>query len=239
MNTNIGSLDRQIRILGGIILLALPLMHVVGPWGWIGVPLIVTGVYKFCPLYSFIGVNSCSIEGVVKNADGWSPYIAGALVGVLAIASVYLTTVYMGKSTYIGASTTFVRAAGFAVQGVDPVHVAENAYYLKERVKLDWQFLLVIGIFFGALLSSTTDKSFKLESVPDIWRDQFGPSIVYRALSAFIGGIIAMMGARLADGCPSGHGLSGMMQLSVSSFVALALFFGFGAIVAHLMYRKI
>jgi uncharacterized membrane protein YedE/YeeE len=106
-------------------------------------------------------------------------------------------------------------------------------------VKLDWQFLLVIGIFFGALLSSTTDKSFKLESVPDIWRDQFGPSIVYRALSSFIGGIIAMMGARLADGCPSGHGLSGMMQLSVSSFVALVLFFGFGAIVANLMYRKI
>jgi uncharacterized protein len=88
------------------------------------------------------------------------------------------------------------------------------------------------------LLSSSTDKSFKLESVPDIWRDQFGPSIMNRALASFVGGIIAMMGARLADGCPSGHGLSGMMQLSISSFVALALFFGFGAIVANLMYRK-
>jgi uncharacterized membrane protein YedE/YeeE len=144
----------------------------------------------------------------------------------------------MGKSTYIGASTTFVRAAGFAVEAVDPVHVAENTYYLKEKIKLDWQFLLLIGIFFGSLLSSTTDKSFKLESVPEIWRDQFGPSIVNRGLASFFGGIIAMMGARLADGCPSGHGLSGMMQLSVSSFVALALFFGFGAIVANLMYRK-
>jgi uncharacterized membrane protein YedE/YeeE len=144
----------------------------------------------------------------------------------------------MGKSTYIGASTTFVRAAGFAVEEVNPVHVAENAYYLKEKIKLDWQFLLLIGIFFGSLLSSTTDKSFKLESVPEIWRDQFGPSIVNRGLASFVGGIIAMMGARLADGCPSGHGLSGMMQLSVSSFVALALFFGFGAIVANLMYRK-
>jgi hypothetical protein len=96
----------------------------------------------------------------------------------------------MGKSTYIGASTTFVRAAGFAVDAVDPVHVAENAYYLKEKVKLDWQFLLIIGIFFGSLLSSTTDKSFKLESVPEIWRDQFGPSIVNRALASFVGGNI-------------------------------------------------
>ena len=49
----------------------------------------------------------------------------------------------------------------------------------------------------------------------------------------------AVMGARLADGCPSGHGLSGMMQLSVSSFVALAFFFGIGAIIANLMYRKV
>jgi uncharacterized membrane protein YedE/YeeE len=53
-----------------------------------------------------------------------------------------------------------------------------------------------------------------------------------------LGGIVAMMGARLADGCPSGHGLSGMMQLSVSAFVALAMFFGIGALVANLIYRK-
>ena len=47
-----------------------------------------------------------------------------------------------------------------------------------------------------------------------------------------------MIGARMADGCPSGHGLSGMMQLSVSAFVALALFFGIGMLVAHFVYRK-
>ncbi len=238
MNTNIGSLDRQIRISSGVILIALVLSGVLGPWGWVGVVPIATGVFNICPFYSLIGVNSCNIKGIQTSSDGWSPYIAGALVGLLAIASVYLTTVSMGKSTYLGASTTFVRAAGFAVEAVAPGHIAENAYYLKEKVKLDWQFLLVIGIFFGSLLSSATDKSFKLEGVPEIWRDQFGPSIVNRALASFVGGIIAMMGARLADGCPSGHGLSGMMQLSVSSFVALALFFGFGAIVANLMYRK-
>ena len=238
MNANVGSLDRQIRISSGVILIALVLTGVLGPWAWVGVVPLATGGFNFCPLYALVGINSCNIEGIQTSADGWSPYLAGALVGVLAVASVYLTTVYMGKSTYIGASTTFVRAAGFAVEAVDPVHVTENAYYLKEKVKLDWQFLLVIGIFFGSLLSSTTDKSFKLESVPDIWSDQFGPSVVKRALASFVGGIIAMVGARLADGCPSGHGLSGMMQLSVSSFVALALFFGFGAIVANLMYRK-
>ena len=48
-----------------------------------------------------------------KTADsGWNPYLAGALVGLLAIASVYATTQLMGKTSYLGASTTFVRAAG-------------------------------------------------------------------------------------------------------------------------------
>jgi hypothetical protein len=167
---NVGSIDRIIRILSGLALSLLAASSVIGPWGWIGVVPLATGVFNFCPLYSLVGVNSCNIEGIQTSADGWSPYLAGALVGVLAIASVYLTTVYMGKSTYIGASTTFVRAAGFAIEAVDPVHVAENTYYLKEKIKLDWQFLLLIGIFFGSLLSSTTDKSFKLESVPEIWR---------------------------------------------------------------------
>jgi len=82
------------------------------------------------------------------------------------------------------------------------------------------------------------DKSFKLESVPPAWRDRFGPSIGKRAIGAFLGGIVAMIGARMADGCPSGHGLSGMMQLSVSAFIALALFFGVGILVAHFVYRK-
>lgn len=170
--------------------------------------------------------------------SGWSPYLAGALVGVLAIASVYLTTILMGKSNYLGASTTFVRAAGLLFQSVDPAHVAENAYYVKEKVKVDWQFMMIIGIFFGALISSLMDKSFKLEAVPPTWEKRFGSSVAKRAVFSFLGGIVAMVGARMADGCPSGHGLSGMMQLSMSSFIALAFFFGAGALVANWMYRK-
>ena len=174
-----------------------------------------------------------------KTEDGgWSPYLAGALVGVLAIVSVYATTQWMGKTNYLGASTTFVRAAGLLERTVFPDRVAANEYFTKEKVRVDWQFMLVSGIFFGALIASTTDKSFKLESVPPIWEERFGPSIGKRGATAFFGGIVAMLGARMADGCPSGHGLSGMMQLSVSSFIALAMFFGTGVIVARLVYRR-
>jgi hypothetical protein len=172
-----------------------------------------------------------------KTDDGgWSPYLAGALVGLLAIASVLLTTNLLGKTSYLGASTSFVRAAGFLEQTIAADHVTSNDYYKKTKILVDWQFMLVIGILLGALISSLTDKSFRMESVPPIWKERFGSSVGKRAVMAVMGGIVAMVGARLADGCPSGHGLSGMMQLSVSAFAALILFFGLGVLTAFLVY---
>lgn len=174
-----------------------------------------------------------------KSDDGgWSPYLAGALVGLLAIVSVLATTQMIGKTNYLGASTTFVRAAGLLEQTIAGEHVATNEYFSKTKIRIDWQFMLVAGIVIGAFISSITDKSFRLENLPPTWEEYFGPSIGKRAFWAFTGGAVAMVGARLADGCPSGHGLSGMMQLSLSAFVALAMFFGVGVLVAHIVYRR-
>jgi hypothetical protein len=125
---------------------------------------------------------------------GWSPYLAGALVGVLMVASVWVT----GK--YFGASTTFVRAAGLVEKQFSQEHVSKLDYFIKEVPKFDWQFLFVIGIFVGSLISSTTSKSFQIRSVPPMWESRFGYSPVKRGIVAFVGGIFAMFGARLADG---------------------------------------
>jgi uncharacterized membrane protein YedE/YeeE len=54
---------------------------------------------------------------------------------------------------------------------------------------------------------------------------------------AFAGGFIMLFGARIADGCTSGHGLSGMAQLAVSSSVAVAAMFAGGILTAMLMRR--
>ena len=172
------------------------------------------------------------------NDGGWSPYIAGALVGLLAILSAYATTAWLGKTSYLGASTTFVRGAGLVEQRVAPERVTANEYFSRTKVKVDWQFMLVIGIFAGAFIASSTDRSFRLEAVPPVWKERFGPSVGKRAAGAFLGGIVAMIGARMASGCPSGHGLSGLMQLSVSGFVALGMFFVTGVAVAAVVYRR-
>jgi hypothetical protein len=173
----------------------------------------------------------------MEKRVNWRPYIAGALVGLLATLSVVVTTRTLGKTQFLGASTTFVRGAGFIEQSVDPQHVKTNPYFAKEKVKVDWQFMLIAGIFIGALAAALIDGSFKFESVPPVWRERFGGSVGRRAAGAFAGGIVAMFGARLADGCPSGHGLSGLMQLSLSGFIALGCFFGAGVLMAALVYR--
>jgi uncharacterized protein len=125
---------------------------------------------------------------------GWNPYLAGALTGLLLVFSVWFT----GK--YIGASTTFVRAAGYVEQAFNPERVAALEYFKKELPKIDWQFLFVIGIFFGSLIASTTSKSFRIQAVPTMWESRFGSSKAKRGIVAFVGGAIAMFGARLADG---------------------------------------
>ncbi len=169
-------------------------------------------------------------------ASRWNPYLAGALVGVLAVLSVVVTTLVIDQPKYLGASTTFVRAAGLIEQVVVPGHVAENQYFTKTRIKIDWQMMFVVGVFGGALISARLGKSSKFETVPPIWLERFGPSPVIRAVGAFIGGAILLFGARLAGGCPSGHGLSGNMQLSVSSLLALAFFLIGGIVTARILY---
>lgn len=168
----------------------------------------------------------------------WRPYIAGALAGLLAVASVVVSTKMLEKPKYLGASTTFVRAAGLAEQAVVPDHVAENDYYVKTRVKVDWQMMFVAGVLLGAFVASLFGGGFKLEMCPPIWSDRFGRNLVVRGVGAFIGGALLLFGARLAGGCPSGHGLSGLMQLSVSGYVAMAGFFGGGVVAANMLYWK-
>lgn len=167
----------------------------------------------------------------MKEDQRWSPYLAGALSGLVSIGSIW----FVGK--YLGASTTFVRTTGMLEKLFSPERVANMPYFLKEVPLIDWQWMFVIGIAIGAFFAAVSSGSFRLQAVPTMWQERFGTAIVPRAMVAFIGGIIAMFGARLADGCPSGHGLSGLLQLAVSGFIALACFFIGGLITANLLYK--
>lgn len=62
MKTNVGTLDRSLRIAAGVILIALSLAGVLGLWGWIGVVPLATGIFRFCPAYPLLGINTCKTK---------------------------------------------------------------------------------------------------------------------------------------------------------------------------------
>ena len=57
--TNVGSLDRLVRVVLGVILIALVFVGPQTPWGWIGLVPLATGLLRTCPLYSLVGINTC------------------------------------------------------------------------------------------------------------------------------------------------------------------------------------
>lgn len=62
MSSNVGGIDRILRIVAGVALIALHLADTIGAWGWIGVVPLVTGLFKFCPLYPILGMNTCPMK---------------------------------------------------------------------------------------------------------------------------------------------------------------------------------
>jgi hypothetical protein len=62
MKTNVGGIDRILRIVIGLVLIALAATGTVGVWGWIGVVPLATAALGFCPLYTVLGINSCPVK---------------------------------------------------------------------------------------------------------------------------------------------------------------------------------
>lgn len=62
MQANVGSIDRAIRIAVGLALIAATLLGAIGPWGWLGLVPLATGVFRFCPAYLPFGMRTCAAK---------------------------------------------------------------------------------------------------------------------------------------------------------------------------------
>lgn len=114
---------------------------------------------------------------------------------------------------------------------------AQKPYYKKIKLHINWQWMLVLGVVIGSFLSAIISGDFQIGVwVPSLWASAFGDNTLVRVVAAFVGGIILGYGARFADGCTSGHGISGTLQLAVSSWVSVIFFFIGGIITAHIIY---
>jgi hypothetical protein len=163
----------------------------------------------------------------------WTPYLAGAGIGVLS------WIVFAVANNPLGITTAISQLSGAAaIPVIGAEGVSANSYWKKTAPALDYGTLFLLGTFLGALVSAIMARSFRLESVPAVWAERFGGSVAKRYAFAFIGGIIAMYGARLANGCTSGNGISGGLQLALSGWVFLAVMFATGLITTRIMYGR-
>lgn len=133
----------------------------------------------------------------------------GAAIGLLnvMIASIYIS------NRPIGASTSYPYIMGLLFD------LKDSVYFKSIDVPGSWEMWFIFGGFIGSLCIAVWTKKFKITFVPKLWGQYKGHSSAKRMAWSFIGGFILISGARIADGCASGHILSGNMEMAVSSFV--------------------
>jgi uncharacterized protein len=163
----------------------------------------------------------------------WTPYIAGAGIGILSWFAFLLS------DRPLGCSTAYARTSGMIERTIRGNVVLQKPYYKKFAPQIDWEWMLVAGIVIGAFATAVILGEFAVIWVPSTFEAAFGSSAALRLAVALVGGILMGLGARWAGGCTSGHGISGTLQLAISSWVAVIVFFASGIIVAFLLYGVI
>lgn len=160
----------------------------------------------------------------------WSPYAVGIGIGILS----WLTLLISRKP--LACSTSFAKTSGMVEKLVAGKKVALKPYYQKIGLAIDWQWMLVLGVIIGSLVSALLSGDFRWQWVPSLWEATFGGNPLRRVIVALVGGVCIGFGARWADGCTSGHGISGTLQLAVSSWISAICFFVGGILTAHAIF---
>lgn len=174
--------------------------------------------------------STASPQNFLRQAR-WNPYLVGASIGVLSWLVFAIVDKPLGVTT---ALTGLAGACASPFVGADTI--GANAYFKQHVFKWDYGMLFLGGIALGGFLSAILSKSFRAEAVPTVWRERFGPSVPKRLLGAFVGGILTMFGARLADGCTSGNGISGSLQLAVGGWTFFMTLFAFGILTSLVLF---
>ncbi len=160
----------------------------------------------------------------------WSPYLAGAGIGILLWCS------FLFSDRPLGCSTAFSKTSGMIESLFCPDRVKNKEYYKLVPPDIDWQWMMVLGIIVGSFISSSLSGTFQISFIPHTFQSTFGDNLLVRLGIALIGGIFMGLGARWSWGCTSGHGISGVSQLSLASLIAIMGFFIAGIVTAMLLY---
>lgn len=172
-------------------------------------------------------------SGGFLTRSRWNPYLVGVGIGLLSWAVFGIVNKPLGVTTALSQWSGAVAESVIGAEGLQ-----SNPYWAKHLPQWDYGTLFLIGTFFGALVGARLSRDLRIELVPAVWREQFGPSPANRLAVAFVGGLLTMYGARMAGGCTSGNGLSGSMQLALSGWTFFLAMFAAGLATAWLMFGR-
>ncbi len=166
------------------------------------------------------------------NTKYMNPYLAGVLLGLVLLATIFIT----GRG--LGASGAIKSLVVFAVDGVAPAHAERSDFYGtyvgpgKDSPLKSWLVFEVAGVLIGGFISGLVSDRLKVVT-------ESGPRIRPRArwFFAATGGALFGIGAQFARGCTSGAALSGMAVLSAAGFITMLAIFGTGYAVAYVFRR--
>jgi uncharacterized protein len=163
--------------------------------------------------------------------EEWSPYAAGVLLGTVNILAVILSNRELAVS---GGVQHLVGSLGKALLP----GVFNTTYYNSVLPpQIGWYVVLLVGIFFGALLGAWSSGTLKVRWNDDpAWPKVFGEGKGKRALVGFMGAMIVQFGAGIAGGCTSGLAISGGMVLAPSAYIFIASMFISGIVTALIVY---
>lgn len=160
------------------------------------------------------------------HQSGPSPYLIGAAIGLLNICA------FAAFRKGIGVSGAYESSAALAARRLAPDATHVNAYVeaRDEPPKVNWESWLVLGTILGGMAAART-----FGGNDAAWVDNRRSAGAKRSpLASAAGGAMLMFGARMADGCTSGHALSGTAQGAGSSWLFTPLMFGVGSLLARL-----
>jgi len=148
-------------------------------------------------------------------APRWPAVIGGIMIGAVQVP----LTLTLRKNA--GSSSTYVTVLANTIPGL-----SSHPYFSNKASGMHnwWQFMYLSAAVVGSLLCTITAQE----------QAYTAPELSYT--HALVGGFLCLFGSRLANGCTSGHGLSGTAHLAVRSFVAVAAMFAGGMATAALMF---
>lgn len=163
--------------------------------------------------------------GTTPGRSGPSPYLIGAAIGLLNIGA------FAAFSKGIGVSGAYESSAALAARRLAPdaTHMNDYVKARKKPPKFDWESWLVLGTLLGGMAAARTGRA-----AEDARQDAPGSAPPQRSpLASAAGGALLMFGARMADGCTSGHALSGTAQGAGSSWLFTPLMFAVASLWAR------